>query len=78
MLKEAFDNSRAMSSFDIQMVFPRKLRKRQLRVSEQESRFIFAHVLEKNKIHYSVETPTRYMYRQKGAGKRKASTDLTI
>jgi hypothetical protein len=60
------------------MIFPEK--KGKPRVSEQEARFAFVSILEKEKILYSVETPTveKYNFSGETGSKRSASTDLTI
>lgn len=50
-----------------------------LRVSEQEARFLFSSLLEKNKeFRYSVETPTKALYSFTGTGKISAQTDITL
>jgi hypothetical protein len=49
-----------------------------VRVSEQESKIVITHWLEQRGFSYSVETPTREMYVQKGTAPRSARTDLTI
>ena len=49
------------------------------RLSEQEARFCFAASVERGKVYrYAVETPTRYKYRFKGKGSRRAQTDLSL
>ena len=50
-----------------------------LRVSEQEARFLFSAILERDKeFRYSVETPTKELYSFSGEGKMSAQTDVTI
>jgi len=55
----------------------------EIRISEQEARFLFCRELEKSRknyknYYYSVETPTLYQYSFSGVKKTSAMTDLTI
>ena len=59
------------------LVAPRK-RDGNVRVSEQEARFLYCDVLNTLGYYYSVETPTQETYRQTGEGYRSASSDLTL
>lgn len=49
-----------------------------LRVSEQEARFLFAHVIQKSDLLFSIETPTFYKYMQKGKKKISTQIDMTL
>ncbi len=49
-----------------------------IRVSEQESRILLSHWLEREGMPYSIETPTVERYRQKGKSPQSASTDITV
>lgn len=49
-----------------------------VRISEQETRVLMTHILEKEKIYYSIETPTKETYSFSGARAMSAQTDLTI
>jgi hypothetical protein len=51
-----------------------------IRVSEQEPRFLFCHLLERSPYRYSVETPTefKYSFSKGAAGSRKAMSDLSL
>lgn len=59
------------------LVFPRR-ETGALRVSEQEARFFFVHALEESSFVYSVETPTKKLYQQKGIGYSRAAFDATV
>src|SRR5437879_4792613 len=48
------------------------------RVSEQESKIVITHWLESNELHFSVETPTRQVYRQSGTRDLSARIDVTV
>lgn len=49
-----------------------------IRVSEQESKILLAHWLEREGLPYSIETPTEGTYRQKGESPQSARTDVTV
>ena len=62
------------------LIFP-KYRNENIRISEQEFRFVLTRLLEKSKhpkFYYSVETPTNGEYSFQGKGKRSASSDLSL
>ena len=59
------------------LLFP-KYRSEKRRVSEQELRFLLARNLEREKIHYSVETPTTEVFKFKGRVPRSALVDLCL
>jgi hypothetical protein len=60
------------------LIFPRK-RDGSLRVSEQEGKHLFIqHVRTDKRFCYSLETPTRQTYCQKGTSPRSANVDMTI
>jgi hypothetical protein len=60
------------------LIFPRK-REGSLRVSEQEGKHLFIqHVRTDKRFCYSLETPTRQTYCQKGTSPRSANVDMTI
>jgi hypothetical protein len=48
------------------------------RVSEQESKILITHWLESAGQYYSIETPTRQMYRQSGNAEMSARLDVTV
>jgi hypothetical protein len=48
------------------------------RVSEQESKILITQWLERNGVFYSIETPTREMYTQKGNAALSARIDVTV
>lgn len=50
----------------------------ELRISEQEARFLFAEALRSDKFLFSIETPTINDYQQKGKGKRSAASDMSL
>jgi hypothetical protein len=62
------------------LILPKR-RNAKIRVSEQEARFLFIHELEKEKIYYSVETPTSDIYNFKNPNadeKNKSSGSLDL
>ena len=77
LLKIYFDNTVDRKT---KLIFP-KIRKEEKRISEQEMRFTFLNLHEKDtssNLTYSVETPTDKLYSFTGKGKRRASTDVTF
>ncbi|MCI5123589.1 MAG: hypothetical protein D3925_03715 [Candidatus Electrothrix sp. AR5] len=63
---------------ETQLIFPATAAK-EVRVSEQEARFLFTQQLEQYEICYAIETPTLQRYRFEGTqGGRSASTDVTL
>ena len=59
------------------LILPVK-RNKQLRVSEQEARFLYCSIVNSLSYYYSVETPTHDVYKQTGRTPQSASTDLTL
>jgi hypothetical protein len=59
------------------LIWPSK-RDDSTRVSEQESKILIAQWLDRNELFYSVETPTRKMYRQSGNADLSARIDVTV
>ena len=53
-------------------------RNKQIRVSEQEARFLYCAIVNSLSYYYSVETPTHDVYKQTGRVPQSASTDLTL
>ena len=77
-LIRVYSHSRSNQAGGYGLSFPRK-RDGSLRVSEQESKFLFGqHLTLDQRFHFSVETPTSETYQQTGAGPISARTDLTI
>lgn len=61
------------------LVYPNYREKEKgMRISEQETRTLMTHILEKEKVYYSIETPTKETYYFSGAKAMSAQTDLTI
>jgi hypothetical protein len=61
------------------LLFPKYFhRNLSLRISEQEARFAFSEVLNKEGLYYSVETPTEKEYQLSGKKKLSALTDLAV
>jgi hypothetical protein len=59
------------------LIFPFK-RTDTARVSEQESKILLCHVLERSPWYYSIETPTRETYIQSGTRPLSARVDVTV
>ncbi len=59
------------------LILPKK-RNRAIRVSEQESKILLSHWLEREGVPYSVETPTVDTYQQKGQSPLSARIDVTV
>lgn len=60
------------------LIFPEKRNKSEMRISEQESRILFCNMLSNYNYYYSIETPTREGYQQKGQRKTSALSDLSL
>lgn len=60
------------------LIFPEKRNKSEMRISEQESRILFCNMLSHYNYYYSIETPTREGYQQKGQRKTSALSDLSL
>ena len=61
----------------IQIRFPRK-RQGEIRVSEQEARFVLTGQLARSQLLYSVETPTSLTYQFTGRLRVRGQTDVTV
>ena len=86
------DNSLKLSNFSPKLIAPLKRKKQDeknrkqgkkqkeenIRISEQEARFLMCLILNNLNIFYSIETPTREIYAFKGETPRSAATDLTL
>jgi hypothetical protein len=59
------------------LIFP-EYRDDRVRISEQESKILFANALEQSRWFYSVETPTTQTYIQSGSTPLSARTDISL
>lgn len=59
------------------LIMPKK-RSGDIRISEQESRLLYCGVLNSLNYYYSIETPTKETYTQKGQTQMSASSDLSL
>ncbi|MDP8263687.1 MAG: hypothetical protein P9M13_10365 [Candidatus Ancaeobacter aquaticus] len=66
-----------LNSLSPHLIFPQK-RSGKIRISEQEARVLYCSVLNNLNYFYSMETPTKNVYQQKGQTPVSASTDLSM
>jgi hypothetical protein len=59
------------------LILPKK-RNQELRISEQEARFLYVGLLNTLNYFYSVETPTEQVYTQKGQTPQSGASDLSL
>jgi hypothetical protein len=59
------------------LVLPKR-RSQDVRISEQEARFLYCSLLNNLNYYYSVETPTEDVYMQKGVTPQSAASDLSL
>jgi hypothetical protein len=59
------------------LIFP-EYRDKRIRISEQESKILFANLLENSRWYYSIETPTVQSYIQSGTSPLSARTDISL
>ena len=59
------------------LILPKR-RSQDVRISEQEARFLYCSILNGLNYYYSVETPTKYKYIQKGKTPQSAASDLSL
>jgi hypothetical protein len=65
------------SGLSSRLILPKR-RSEDIRISEQESRFLYCSLLNTLNYYYSVETPTEDVYSQKGETPRSAASDLSL
>jgi len=65
------------SGLSSRLILPKR-RSQDVRISEQESRFLYCSLLNNLNYYYSVETPTEEVYRQKGLTHQSAASDLSL
>jgi len=83
------ESEKSSGKQDSRLIFP-KYRNNNIRISEEEARFLFVHELEKQKdkhhFYYSIETPTKKPYKEfstdepkiEGKGSRSGCVDVTL
>ena len=59
------------------LIFP-EYRDKRIRISEQESKILFANIIEQSRWFYSIETPTVQTYVQSGTTPLSARTDMSL
>jgi hypothetical protein len=59
------------------LILPKR-RSQDIRISEQEARFLYCNLLNNLNYYYSVETPTEDVYTQKGLVPQSAASDLSL